>query len=83
MLATGKITLHSDDEPPTAPSTAIGFEFSGLAGNKRIMGCSKYGGISLQHKAIKEMIWEIPRHWTLEDAATVPAAYATVSKNLA
>jgi fatty acid synthase len=25
------------------------------------------------------MMWEVPDRWTLEDAATVPVVYATVS----
>jgi hypothetical protein len=27
------------------------------------------------------MIWDVPDNWTLEDAATVPVVYATVSWN--
>jgi fatty acid synthase len=27
----------------------------------------------------KKMLWKVPDHWTLEDAATVPVVYATVS----
>jgi fatty acid synthase len=26
-----------------------------------------------------KMLWKVPDHWTLEDAATVPVVYATVS----
>jgi fatty acid synthase len=29
--------------------------------------------------AKKNMLWKVPDHWTLEDAATVPVVYATVS----
>jgi fatty acid synthase len=25
------------------------------------------------------MMWKVPDHWTLEDAATVPVVYSTVS----
>lgn len=82
MFATGKISFTSIDEPPTAPSTYIGLEFSGLAGVKRVMGINYYGGISLQGKVLKDMMWEIPDHWSLEDAATVPVAFVTVSKTI-
>jgi fatty acid synthase len=29
--------------------------------------------------ANKNFLWDVPDHWTLEDAATVPLVYATVS----
>jgi hypothetical protein len=29
--------------------------------------------------ADKNMMWNVPDHWTLEDAATVPMGYGTVS----
>lgn len=80
MLATGKIILNSNFESSTVPSTKIGLEFSGLASGKRVMGMCNYGGIGLHGKTFKNMIWEIPNHWTLEEAATVPTVYATVSK---
>lgn len=80
MFSTGKVSFHYKNEPPTAPKAYIGMEFSGLTGRKRIMGLNNYRGISLQHKTVKDMIWEIPDHWSLEDAATVPTAYATVGQ---
>lgn len=80
LLATGKLRLQRIDAPPTAPSTDICIEFSGLAGNKRVMGVSRYGGgLSLQGRATKDLTWEIPDYWSLEDAATIPVAYVTVS----
>jgi fatty acid synthase len=30
-------------------------------------------------QADRGMLWEVPDHWTLEDAATVPMVYVTVS----
>jgi len=29
--------------------------------------------------ADKELLWNVPEHWTLEEAATVPVVYGTVS----
>lgn len=79
MLAIGKITLNSNYEPPIAPDTDIGLEYSGLASGKRVMGICNYGAIGLQRKTSKHRMWEIPDHWSLEEAATVPIVYATVS----
>jgi len=28
------------------------------------------------------MLWDVPDHWTLEDAATVPVVYGTVSQEI-
>lgn len=80
MMATGKIIIDSHWELPTVPSTNIGLEFSGLANGKRVMGMCEFGGIALQGKTSKDMIWEIPDQWSLEDAATVPTVYSTVRK---
>jgi fatty acid synthase len=27
----------------------------------------------------RKLLWKVPDHWTLEDAATVPVVYTTVS----
>jgi NADPH:quinone reductase-like Zn-dependent oxidoreductase len=28
------------------------------------------------------MLWDVPDHWTLEDAATLPVAFGTVSQKV-
>jgi len=43
------------------------------------MGMVNYGAIASVIMADKSMLWYVPDHWTLEDAATVPVAYGTVS----
>ena len=47
------------------------FYFSG----NRVMGIVPNGVISNRINAQPEMIWPVPHHWSLEDAATVPLAY--------
>lgn len=79
MLASGKLLYHVPHAPPTASMTSLGLDFSGVMKGKRVMGICPYGSIALQCKVDKELIWEVPEHWTLEDAATVPLGYATVS----
>lgn len=79
MLASGKLLYQSPDDSPAAPRVPLGDDFSGILEGKRVMGICSSGSLSLQCKADRELIWEVPEHWNLEDAATVPIAYATVS----
>ncbi|CAH0732088.1 unnamed protein product, partial [Brenthis ino] len=55
---------------------AFKVDFSGIteAGN-RVMGIVPDQVISTQVKAQPELLWPVPDHWSLEDAATVPLAY--------
>lgn len=75
-LATRKLL---PDTHNSARSISFGMEFSGVKGNKRVMGICPYGGVGLQCKADEDFVWEIPDHWSLEDAATIPNAYVMVN----
>jgi hypothetical protein len=57
-----------------------GMEFSGRnqRGN-RIMGITTHQALASMVLTDRAMIWDVPDNWTLEDAATVPVVYATVS----
>lgn len=76
LFARGK--LHSCKEH----FGLVGHEFSGTCGERRIMGLVEKGGISLQLNIDPHYSWEIPNHWSLQDAATVPVAYSLVSRFL-
>jgi hypothetical protein len=55
-------------------------EFSGRnQKGKRVMGMLDSGCLSTMVLADKNMMWNVPNHWTLEDAVTVPMGYGTVS----
>ena len=43
------------------------------------MGILPYGTLASVGVADKNMLWDVPDDWTLEDAATVPFVYGTVS----
>ena len=43
------------------------------------MGMGSYGCMATMVLPDKEFVWNIPEHWTLEEAATVPVVYGTVS----
>lgn len=40
------------------------------------MGMIAGGAASRHVVAQRELLWPVPAHWSLEDAATVPSAYA-------
>jgi len=43
------------------------------------MGMVSHGALASVVVADKALLWDVPDHWTLEDAATVPVVYGTVS----
>lgn len=43
---------------------------------ERVMGLLPRGAASTTVSAIPELVWPVPKHWTLEDAVTVPSAFA-------
>ncbi|XP_052739228.1 fatty acid synthase [Bicyclus anynana] len=54
----------------------IEYDFSGITNRKeRVMGIVQEKSINASIQAKPELLWPIPGHWTLEDAATVPLAY--------
>lgn len=56
----------------------IGAEFSGHdQSGRRVMGLLQTKGLATIVDAYKGHLWPVPDNWTLEQAATVPMAYAT------
>ncbi|XP_075990948.1 fatty acid synthase-like [Anticarsia gemmatalis] len=54
----------------------FGIDFSGLTkSGERVMGIVPCGAASSEVRAAPELLWPVPPHWSLEDAATVPLAY--------
>lgn len=39
------------------------------------MGLIKEGALATTVKADSDLLWPVPEHWTLEDAASVPLPY--------
>jgi hypothetical protein len=57
-----------------------GLEFSGRdRRGRRVMGMVSHGALASVVVADSSLLWDVPDHWTLEDAATVPVVYGTVS----
>ena len=58
-------------------------EFSGHdQSGRRVMGLLPAKGLATVVDAHKNYLWPVPDHWTLEQAATVPVAYATAFYSL-
>ncbi|XP_063368614.1 fatty acid synthase-like [Cydia amplana] len=54
-----------------------GMDFSGtIETGQRVMGVVRGGAVSDRVLAHPELMWPVPDHWSLEDAATVPLPYA-------
>jgi fatty acid synthase len=55
-------------------------EFSGRnQRGHRFMGMATHQALASMVLIDSTRIWDVPDNWTLEDAATVPVVYATVS----
>ncbi|KAI5631389.1 acyl transferase domain-containing protein [Phthorimaea operculella] len=54
----------------------FGMDFSGVTENgARVMGLVKGNAVSKEVLAKPDLLWPVPEHWSLEDAATVPLPY--------
>ncbi|XP_053606924.1 fatty acid synthase-like [Plodia interpunctella] len=79
MLATGKLPPDALPGNLAGQECILGLEFSGRSSSsgKRVMGMVAARGLATTVAADKGFLWEVPAKWTLEEAATVPVAYAT------
>ncbi|XP_063374586.1 fatty acid synthase-like [Cydia amplana] len=78
MNATGKLSATATiGTVAKMENSVLGLEFSGLSSaGKRVMGIVTRG-LATSVMADTSFMWEVPKHWSLEEAATVPIAYAT------
>lgn len=61
----------------------IGFEYSGIhADGTRLMGMVVNSALASVIAYDECLSWRVPDDWSLEDAATVPCTYGTVSGSL-
>ncbi|NXH15465.1 FAS synthase, partial [Bucco capensis] len=78
MLATGKLSPDAIPGNWVSQQCMLGMEFSGrdLAG-RRVMGLLPAKGLATVVDCEKRFLWEVPKNWTLEEAASVPVVYTT------
>lgn len=43
-----------------------------------MMGMTDVGAIGTRIFAKNVLLWEVPEHWSLEDAVTIPIVYTTI-----
>nr|WLW11093.1 fatty acid synthase 1 [Sitodiplosis mosellana] len=79
MLSSGRLAADALPGDLATQDCILGLEFSGrdLTG-KRIMAMVQAKSLATTCVAQRNMIWEIPSHWTMEQASTVPCVYSTV-----
>ncbi|KAM3959496.1 fatty acid synthase-like [Aphomia sociella] len=72
-----RATVISDLQQSKTNANLFGMEFSGITENgQRVMGLVPSGSVSSRVNAVPDLLWPVPAHWTLEEAATVPLAYS-------
>lgn len=82
MLATGKLPPDALPGNLAGQDCILGLEFSGRnSKGKRVMGMVPAKSLATTVLADPGFLWEVPDAWTLEEAATVPVVYGTVSLN--
>ncbi|GBP15812.1 Fatty acid synthase [Eumeta japonica] len=80
MLATGKLPPDALPGDLAGQECILGLEFAGRdSSGRRVMGMVAAQGLATTVLADPTFLWTVPDHWTLEQAATVPVAYATGS----
>ncbi|XP_018303406.1 fatty acid synthase [Mycetomoellerius zeteki] len=78
MLASGKLPPDALPRNMATEECILGLEFSGRDANgRRVMGIVEAKGLATTVLADLDFLWEVPDKWTLEQAATIPVAYAT------
>lgn len=76
VLASGKLIPGPES---SLFDCILGLEFSGRRNDtgERVMGMVPFKGIATTIMTFKDLVWPIPKQWSLEDAATVPVVYIT------
>lgn len=79
MVATAKLAPEVLARGRINQESVIGFEYAGRnEKGERIMGMVTTRGLSNLLVYDENLLWKIPDHWSMEEAATVPVTYGTV-----
>nr|XP_050028975.2 fatty acid synthase-like [Dermacentor andersoni] len=78
MLATGKLSADALPGDLATGDLLFGLEFSGLDHRgRRVMGLLAAQGLATAVAVDPSVLWQVPEAWSLQQAATIPMAYAT------
>ncbi|XP_062142807.1 fatty acid synthase [Drosophila sulfurigaster albostrigata] len=79
MLASGKLGVDALPGDLAHQDCVLGLEFAGRDSHgQRIMAMVTAKSLATNCMANKNLLWNIPDNWTMEEASTVPCVYATV-----
>ncbi|KAH8377960.1 hypothetical protein KR093_008108 [Drosophila rubida] len=79
MLASGKLGVDALPGNLAHQDCVLGLEFAGRDSHgQRIMAMVPAKSLATYCLANKNLLWNIPDNWSMEEAATVPCVYATV-----
>ncbi|CAD7085952.1 unnamed protein product [Hermetia illucens] len=79
MLSSGKLAADALPGDLAQQDCVLGLEFAGRdSSGKRIMAMVTAKSLATTCVASRNMMWEIPDNWTMEQASTVPCVYSTV-----
>lgn len=79
MISTGRLTSDIFDLNRIDEECILGLEYSGVTDmGKRVMGFILGGCLASRVIGKPDSYWEVPKTWTMEQAATVPVVYLTV-----
>lgn len=80
MLATGRLAVEVFGTNRLDQECILGFEFSGVTQRtgERVMGTIISGAMATQIVPADNLLWKVPDHWSLQEAATCPVVYVTV-----
>lgn len=80
VMAFGKIDNEDLHKRYEHHYSDYGLDFSGcLKNGKRVMGFGIGGSLATFTSITKDtIIWDVPNHWSMEEAATMPLVYFTV-----
>lgn len=79
MLSSGKLAADALPGDLAQQDCILGLEFSGRdSTGKRVMAMVQAKSLATTCVAQRNMMWEIPANWTMEEASTIPCVYSTV-----
>ncbi|XP_051154827.1 fatty acid synthase [Leptopilina boulardi] len=78
MLATGKLAAEVVAKTRQLQECVIGFEYAGIdTKGRRLMGMLNSRCLTNVRVIDRNLCWDVPDDWSLEEAATVPVVYGT------
>jgi len=81
MFATGRLSPEAIPgiPPQVSQDSILGLEFAGTDCNgNRVMGVVPYKALATSVvMSDLDLVWPVPKGWTMEEASTVPCVYAT------